>query len=112
MKRERIEHGNGIYVAKRAPEAEEVLGDDPCVLVKFTHDFGKAAEVAWPLWSSLWDQRRLARPYRDWWRKVPWDMCGEGWAWTWLPSKPGERGSIPVVLFEGYSESYLKASAE
>lgn len=100
MKRERIEHENGVYVARREPRAEEVIGDNPAILVLFTHDFGKAAEVAWPEWSERWEFRRIGKPHRVWWRSVPGDPMGEGWAYHWHPAVPGTPGAIPAVLFE------------
>ncbi|MGH3616135.1 MAG: hypothetical protein ACRDRK_26790, partial [Pseudonocardia sp.] len=47
----------GVYSALRVPVAELTVGDEPAVIVLFTHDCGPngcglAARVAWPLWCA------------------------------------------------------------
>ncbi|MGH8918285.1 MAG: hypothetical protein ACRD0H_08110 [Actinomycetes bacterium] len=101
MKGARITHEHGVYTVRRTPVAEVVLGDEPGVIVAFTHDLGEAADVAWPLW---WEchESRIGRPSRGWLRKVPGDPYGHGWAFTWCPAVPGTRGASPVVAFAGW----------
>lgn len=74
MSHERIEHENGVYVCRREPVAVDIGGDEPCVVVRFTHDIGKAAELAWPVWQQIWEDRRLGKASLDWGRQVNWDM--------------------------------------
>ena len=97
-----IKHKSGVYTARHEPRAELVLGDEPYVMVLFTHDYGLAAELAWPLWNEdRWEDdppRRIERPCRVWVRRVP-DQPHGDFAFLWHYAEPGHRGVMPAVEF-------------
>ncbi|MGH3567182.1 MAG: hypothetical protein ACRDRH_14355 [Pseudonocardia sp.] len=98
---EYISYPGGVYPARRLPVAELIVGEEPAVIVLFTHDPLLAARVAWPLWSDEQDGG-LTRPIRHWWRREPVDPAiadRDGYDDMWWPARPGTPGAIPLVEF-------------
>lgn len=94
--------GGRTYVARKHPYAELLggFGDDTSVIVWRTHDVDVASVLAGDVWENENGGPLPGSVTVGWFKTVPWDGSGYGYAGSVVYAAPRSNGASPGVMFE------------